>query len=181
MACKGNSGQRCGGANSISIFNNTAYVAPSAPAKVGAGWTYASCYMEPQTGRALPDKVWSDPAMTVDKCTAFCGSGGYPWAGVEYGDECWCAKKLTPGLKDARDPTCAMQCDMQCGGNNHQICGGAGAINVYKNPGAAHRRDVEERASSVAKRDAAKHSVGGGVDGVFARNGRFVKVRRSKE
>ncbi len=158
MPCKGNGAERCGGSNAISVFNNTAYVAPKAPTAIGGGWTYISCFMEPQTGRALPDKLWSDPAMTVEKCTNFCGVGGYAYAGTEYGTECWCANKMASGLKDASDPSCSMTCSLTCGGSKKEICGGAGAINIYK-----------KAATSSHKRE----------EGVFARSGRFFQARRA--
>ena len=174
MACKGAAGQKCGGSNALSVFNNTAYVPPSPGTKV-AGWSYASCYMEPQYGRALPDKLWSDPAMTVAKCTSFCAAAGLPWAGLEWSTECWCGKALAVGLQDASDPGCAMQCNMACGGASREVCGGAGAVSVYK-VGAAPAKAAGKGMVRRGERKAAD-----GVDGVFMRNGRFVQVKREEK
>jgi hypothetical protein len=178
MACKGSGLQTCGGSNALSVFNNTAFRGSQPPAKVGT-WSYVSCFMEPQTGRALPDKLWSDPGMTAAKCTQYCQDAGYAWAGLEYGTECWCGKGLTQGLQDASDPGCAMQCNMQCGGDGTQICGGAGAVTVYK---AANAKRAEKRSpgregeATVTTRRSAGKPAGG--EGIVTKSGRFVKVRR---
>ncbi|KAI0157215.1 WSC-domain-containing protein [Xylariaceae sp. FL1272] len=159
MGCKGNNKEMCGGNALVSIFNNTKFVAPGPPKTIGS-WTYQSCFMEPQYGRALDILIKADDKMTIDMCTKACGAAKYPYSGVEYGRECWCGTKLSSQLKDASDPSCEMQCDMLCGGNAAQICGGRGAITIYKS--GAKKRDVEIP----------------DVDVMRARKGRFIQMRK---
>ncbi|KAI0124064.1 WSC domain-containing protein [Xylariales sp. AK1849] len=168
MACKGNNKQLCGGNARMSIFNSTTFAAPKPPSTVGS-WTYESCYMEPQYGRALGTLVKADDSMTISMCTTACQSAGFNYAGLEYGRECWCGATKPNDLEDASDPSCAMQCDMLCGGDPKQICGGRGALGIYKKNGAARRRHDNDD----------YHDYGHGpVKDAAARKGRFIKVRR---
>lgn len=175
MKCKGNAQQTCGGTSRVSVFNSTTFAGPKPPKTVGS-WTYDSCYMEPQYGRALTSLVKADDAMTVSTCVNACQAAGYAVAGLEYGRECWCGASKPGGLEDASDPNCAMQCDMVCGGDPTQICGGSGAITLYqKNKGRSRVRDAKEY------HDHGHGPVGVGVDldvDAAARKSRFLKVRR---
>ncbi|KAI1080793.1 WSC-domain-containing protein [Whalleya microplaca] len=166
MACHGNGAQLCGGVARVSIFNATDFVAPAPPRVAGNGWQYQSCYMEPMGVRALSTLVRADDKMTVDMCTQECADAMYAYAGLEYGRECWCGAQPAPDLEDASDPSCAMQCDIPCGGNGKQICGGRGAITIYRNNGPG-KRDILSQAHMH-------------IDMMRARKGRFFKVRKEK-
>ncbi|TGJ79803.1 hypothetical protein E0Z10_g8959 [Xylaria hypoxylon] len=150
----------CGGSSRVSIFSNTNFVGPAPPKTLGT-WQYQSCYMEPMSPRALDKLVKADDKMTIETCLEACGNAKYAYAGLEYGRECWCGAELYPDLQDASDPSCAMQCDMTCGGNGMQICGGRGAITIYKN--GAKKRHLPERSH---------------IDGLGARKGRVFKIHR---
>lgn len=67
--------------------------------------------------------------MTVAKCTAACKAADAAniLAGVEYGGECYCGKKISNGAQ----PAPASKCNMLCNGNTTEYCGGPGALNVY--------------------------------------------------
>ncbi|KAK7993333.1 hypothetical protein PG989_006714 [Apiospora arundinis] len=133
MPCKGNGDQMCGGNSRVSIFNNTNFRGPSAMKAIpDSTWQYVSCFMEPLYGRALTNLVKADDRMTVPMCTQACQGAGFAFAGLEYGRECWCGADKSDDLEDASDPQCAMQCDMPCGGDANAICGGRGAIGIYK-------------------------------------------------
>ncbi|CAJ2510387.1 Uu.00g050900.m01.CDS01 [Anthostomella pinea] len=160
MGCGGNKKQICGGSNRVSIFNNTNINAVAAAPKLTGTWQYQSCFMEPQNSRALDILIKADDNMTIEMCTQACGDAKYPYAGVEYGRECYCGATQSPNLQDASDPTCSMQCDFPCGGNAQQICGGRLTIGIYKN---------------TAKSKMSRAAVMG------ARKGRFVKVVKESE
>lgn len=165
MPCTGNGKQKCGGWGKMSIFNNTAYKGASAPGTAGS-YEWKSCYMEPMWDRALTNLVLADDAMTVEKCIAACGAGtGYKYCGLEYGRECYGGNTLDSKLQEANDPTCAMQCDMPCGGNPAQMCGGRSTVAVYQKKGT--KRVGEEDDSSDMKTDMMR-----------AMKGRFIKVRK---
>lgn len=99
MNCKNNkaslSKQMCGGVNRMSVFNVTTFAGPGA-IKNNADWGYMSCFMEPQWGRALSNLVKPDDKMTINMCFDTCKAGGYSYAGLEYGRECWCGNTVAP-------------------------------------------------------------------------------------
>ncbi|KAK8062218.1 WSC-domain-containing protein [Apiospora hydei] len=201
MPCKGNPAQMCGGSSRVSVFNNTKFQGPQ-PLKTvpGGSWQYVSCFMEPLYGRALTTLVKADDRMTIPMCTQACQGAGYAFAGLEYGRECWCGAAKSGDLEDASDPMCAMQCDMPCGGDANTICGGRGAIGIFKDGSKNikrtakvrrhHGEDHEGDGSGKGKRDHHEHAeddyrdfVHGPVNvDIGARKGRFVKVvRRSPD
>jgi hypothetical protein len=164
MNCKGANEQMCGGNGRISIFSDTKFVGPAPPKTLGS-WIYQSCFMEPMGVRALSNLVKADDDMTINMCLAACSDANYAYAGLEYGRECWCGAEPAPNLQDASDPSCAMQCDMVCGGKGSQICGGRGAITIYKN--GATKRHLPEGSH-----------VDSHIDTFRARRGRFIRVQR---
>ncbi|EEY16875.1 conserved hypothetical protein [Verticillium alfalfae VaMs.102] len=91
------------------------------------GYKHIGCYTEATQGRALPTegKVTS---KTVASCVAACKSLNLKMAGVEYGGECWCGNELRGGSVAAP----AKDCNIACGGNAFELCGGGSRLNLYK-------------------------------------------------
>ncbi len=90
---------------------------------------YLGCYKDSgdplgTEGRDLDAKFVSDASMTIEKCLDICLTVGYPYAGVEYGTQCFCGRSYGKFGK-------ADNCDMACGGDSSEICGGFWAIGVY--------------------------------------------------
>ena len=50
-------------------------------------------------------------------------------AGVEYGQECYCASNLPSTATKAANSSSG--CDMPCSGNRKEFCGGSSLLNVY--------------------------------------------------
>ncbi|KAF9560657.1 WSC-domain-containing protein [Agrocybe pediades] len=70
--------------------------------------------------------------MTIESCLAFCTPGGFQFAGVEFARECYCDNVIeSPGA-----PIDDSTCNMACTGDASEICGGAGAVNVFHNTAA---------------------------------------------
>lgn len=103
--CTGNAQQTCGGANALSLWNNTLYTPPIHPSPVSGSssvsYSYQGCYTEGNGARALggnaqyqgvsaPSSAITPSAMTVEACAGYCTGQGYPWMGVENGGECYC-------------------------------------------------------------------------------------------
>ncbi|RDW73681.1 hypothetical protein BP5796_07123 [Coleophoma crateriformis] len=84
------------------------------------------CYTEATVRRALTDKSYSNKTNTVEQCLAFCAGSLY--AGVEWGQECFCGNILHDGAL----PVDSTQCDNTCSANQYQICGGSSRLNVYR-------------------------------------------------
>ncbi|KAH6653915.1 WSC domain-containing protein [Truncatella angustata] len=141
--CAGDESQTCGGASLLSVYKNDTVRAASWVPGVG-GYVYAGCYDEGK-GRAVGDFRAADAAMTVDACVGICGGKGFAWAGLEYGQECWCARGLNKNAPLLSSPGQADQCTMQCAGNKGQTCGGSNKVSVYRSNGAQKEKRSRKR------------------------------------
>ncbi|CAO1622292.1 unnamed protein product [Parajaminaea phylloscopi] len=110
------------GANTTTVANITATPSTSTPSDVN----YRGCFQEPTGNRALPTKV-NVASNSVSACSAACAAAGFSVAGMEYGTECWCANALTAGSNKVSDDFC----NMGCGGDSTQTCGGNSLLSVY--------------------------------------------------
>ncbi|KAI0755425.1 hypothetical protein BC629DRAFT_1554196 [Irpex lacteus] len=71
---------------------------------------------------------------TPYRCAESCIEKGYQYAGVEYGDECYCGTGYTGGVKpQAADPA---ECSMTCPGSYYYSCGGSWRMQIFKAPTA---------------------------------------------
>lgn len=69
--------------------------------------------------------------MTIEKCIDYCVKNGNDYAGLEYGQECYCSTS-----PPAADRLVSAKCIQPCAGNSDQICGDAQRLSVYKKGGA---------------------------------------------
>ncbi|XP_050073739.1 xylosyltransferase oxt-like [Anopheles maculipalpis] len=63
-----------------------------------------------------------------EKCIRLCLQSGYPFAGVQYGYECFCGDELPKASAKLPDSSC----NVKCPGDPKQACGGYFTINVYE-------------------------------------------------
>ena len=69
-------------------------------------------------------------STTPYSCTEQCSAQGYSYAGVEYGDECYCGTGYVGGVPpEAADPG---DCDVRCAGSYYFTCGGSWRMQIYK-------------------------------------------------
>ncbi len=104
-ACPGDSNDRCGAPNYLSVFYDpTKYVAGANPALYGpqtiqtvGNYVYIGCYSEATTGRALTGKTPRAPAngFTIELCEAACQ--GFTYFGMEYSNQCFCGNTINAG------------------------------------------------------------------------------------
>jgi hypothetical protein len=88
------------------------------------------CYTEGDSGRSLDYSQWNNlniSAMTTERCLTACGAKGFPFAGTEFGRECYCGVVLGNGTVSADSSQCATPCT----GNSTQVCGGADRLSLY--------------------------------------------------
>ncbi|KAL7410476.1 WSC domain-containing protein [Mrakia frigida] len=78
------------------------------------------------TGTSLLDQS----NMTPELCQTRCAGQGYNFAGLEYGQECWCGD-LTATEVSALTSN-APWCNMQCTGDSSLTCGGGWSMDVYE-------------------------------------------------
>ena len=135
MACSGNKAETCGGSSRLSVYNNTAFVAPkivqSVVASTGAMATYKyqGCFTELTNARALSAyAVTSTTLMTAEYCVAACSGKGYAYAGLEYGSQCFCGNTLATGSSNVADWQCQV---MLCPGNKGEYCSAGSRLMVY--------------------------------------------------
>lgn len=65
--------------------------------------------------------------LTIDDCLSICENLGFKFAGVEFGEQCFCGSKLPATVQYAED-----NCDMPCTGNSSETCGGHYALDLYE-------------------------------------------------
>ncbi|OIW33464.1 WSC-domain-containing protein [Coniochaeta ligniaria NRRL 30616] len=126
--CTGNQSEVCGGSNIISIYQDTTFT-PIDETTV-ADYAPLGCYFDnADDGRALSypqDSVYG-ANLTTEVCLAQCKEGGYPFAGTEYGGECWCGQVLGNNTYQVPDS----DCNMPCQGNSTETCGGPSRLTLY--------------------------------------------------
>ncbi|KAL9085044.1 MAG: hypothetical protein Q9165_007785 [Trypethelium subeluteriae] len=157
FSCPGDVSQACGGNGGyISIYYDSSVFTPtnqtynqSSTQSSGSGggpqivqstsnFNYIGCYSEGSNGRALSGKAPATPQAggSVEYCASQCA--GFEYFGVEYANECYCGNTLNAGseLVPGGDPTVTL-CDMTCGGNSTEYCGGPNRLNMYQSNGTA--------------------------------------------
>lgn len=86
------------------------------------------CYKDEKDNRLLTGYYTNfKKANSRNKCIAMCLQSGFPFAGVQYGTECFCGVGMPPS--DCEIPE--KMCDMKCSGNPNEFCGGYFTMNVY--------------------------------------------------
>ena len=60
-------------------------------------------------------------------CIEFCHGSGYKYAGVQFGNQCFCGNSLPPASRI----TDSTECNMKCPGDKRYMCGGFDRMNVY--------------------------------------------------
>ncbi|KAG8830917.1 hypothetical protein FRC17_004067 [Serendipita sp. 399] len=131
MPCAGANNENCGGVNRLNVFERTNTVIPTV-APASSGWTYQNCYTDAGGNRALGVRVYLDGGMTAPACMAACYQRGYQFAGVEYGDECYCANSI-----GSSGTIVTEGCNKACSGDSTTLCGGPNRLNVYKYTGSS--------------------------------------------
>lgn len=103
----------------------------------GEGFAFVGCAPEEGPagdglGRTLTGSLYADDLLTNEICVAYCGSLGFRYAGSEYTRECWCGDEYP----ETREPGTTLGdlagCNMRCGGDPSQYCGGAGWMSLYE-------------------------------------------------
>ena len=99
---------------------------------------YLGCFRDQQTnalggattqGRDMDGFITNDAGMTSARCVTVCRNQGFPYAGTQYATYCFCGR--SNGRSGAAD-----NCNMACGGNSSEMCGGTFANSVYSVSGS---------------------------------------------
>ncbi|VDI62672.1 Hypothetical predicted protein [Mytilus galloprovincialis] len=94
------------------------------------GKQYMGCYVD-QHPRTLPYGKLNDNTMTNDKCVSHCCSilDDATYMGTQAYIQCFCTNVTNTDNFALSPPT---ECNMDCGGNPGETCGGSYRLSVYK-------------------------------------------------
>ncbi|EPS39555.1 hypothetical protein H072_6644 [Dactylellina haptotyla CBS 200.50] len=136
-ACAGDSSQICGGSSRLSIYQNTKWSPTVVPADV-LGWQYSGCWSE-ISGRAIRGYSFSSTGMSTSLCISTCKSKGYTVAGLENGNECWCANA---NLATAKSPSRNQKQKSPSRGNDRE---GADKVSVSSSSSSSNFLGLREQ------------------------------------
>ncbi|KIM19903.1 hypothetical protein M408DRAFT_170271 [Serendipita vermifera MAFF 305830] len=128
----------CGGSARLTVWQNQGTVTDPNTQTIG-DWTGQGCYTDSVQNRALPNRKWID-GMTVEKCTAACFAENFKYAGLEYGNECYCSNNIITSAGVGVPATDG--CDMSCEGNAAQTCGSGNRLNLYSFTGTSNPAQI---------------------------------------
>jgi glucan endo-1,3-alpha-glucosidase len=116
-------------------------------------WYNLGCAVD-SWNRVLSNGGVNDYSLTIDKCLISCEEGGYAYAGLEYGLECWCGNTIASTVEFSADS----ECDVPCSGNSSEMCGGGFRLDVYQLVSSANG-DCETTTSPTSTLDPANNIV----------------------
>ena len=120
--------------SAISSSSATAAPSPTSTAPVHQNdedesqWYSLGCAVDSDSPRILTgySEIHMD-SLSVDQCLTLCESKGFTYAGLEYGEECYCGDSLPTTIAYSDS-----QCDMTCSGDSTETCGGDWRIELYE-------------------------------------------------
>jgi glucan endo-1,3-alpha-glucosidase len=101
---------------------NTTSPVTTTPAPTGElEWMSIGCAVDMFVdARVLPGiHFYGQKDLTVDKCIVMCEDAGYTFAGVEWGEECYCGNNTLSSVQYVDDS----ECSMPCAGDSSETCG----------------------------------------------------------
>ncbi|GFZ47836.1 hypothetical protein JCM24511_05583 [Saitozyma sp. JCM 24511] len=127
VPCSGDPWAKCGGSYAIEVFFGPSTV-PEVPGAdtLPTGWSNLGCFTDQDSPRTLDSDFVTSSNNTYSQCIAHCSSANYTYAGVEYGDECWCKNSL-----NMTRLTTDGGCNVPCAGDPASNCGGSYHIQVF--------------------------------------------------
>ncbi|KAG7123841.1 putative fungistatic metabolite like protein [Verticillium longisporum] len=129
LPCDGDQKESCGGTDSLTVYRDPTFL------KLGDAvddddYDDTGCFTDDSAvGRTLGFRANIDAAkVTPATCIKACLDRGLPFAGAEFGGECWCGALVSPFAKEVNDT----DCNMPCGGDQSLDCGGRNRINIFR-------------------------------------------------
>ncbi|KAJ3133555.1 hypothetical protein HK101_004444, partial [Irineochytrium annulatum] len=137
FACPGNAAEKCGSGGHLSVYGNTTTplvwpVPATKKTNLPGDFQWVGCYQDNVDSGAGPVRTlpWQfiSPNMTVELCLNHCYNFGYSFAGVEYGNECYCGDSINGPIAVKGEA----ECTVPCAANPGELCGAGGRIGVYQ-------------------------------------------------
>ncbi|KAI6128107.1 copper radical oxidase-like protein [Pisolithus croceorrhizus] len=136
MACGGNATEACGAGNRLSVYTSTGNITIlPVPTPLTSGlpghWVYQGCLAEPAPGSHLfaYENDWTNN-NTVEACLNQCAAFGYPAAGLEYGEQCFCGD-ISDVVDNNGTFVSGSECNMPCSGDPAHLCGANNLMSAY--------------------------------------------------
>ncbi|KAJ8925077.1 hypothetical protein NQ315_001249 [Exocentrus adspersus] len=85
-------------------------------------------------------------------CMKLCLQSGFPYAGVEYSNECFCGADEPPSTSKIPDSSC----NLKCPGDQHATCGGYYTVNIYQTGIKKFVPQIASTETSVGKNNSVK-------------------------
>jgi len=140
-ACKTTTTDKCGGSWRMHIY---AWTPPPLAAVEISGYTLKGCYSD-SANRVLAAYSFINSKMTIKMCLDTCKSRGFSIAGVESGNQCYCAN-----VANAPTKIDEIKCNKPCPVGDATGCGGAWAMNMYQSGAASTTTAVTTTTTSSA-------------------------------
>lgn len=118
-------------------------------------FAYQGCATDDYYTRTFTGASTSSDNMTVETCIDYCKGKGYSLAGLEYARECYCDNEYQQSDRAPKQNVMG-GCVTNCAGDAGEICGGSGALSVYKAcDGGACDNSVYKMAGNTTSTDSA--------------------------
>ncbi|CAN0214942.1 unnamed protein product, partial [Scytosiphon promiscuus] len=122
-ACTGDASTDCGGFDAFHAFEYGALAQPAG---------HLGCYGD------APDRVFGSglsrsSGNTAESCKENCGTGGFAYYGLQYGEECFCGLAGEDYTRYGESDACGYRCP----GDAEYICGGYFAMDIFSLDGEA--------------------------------------------
>ncbi|WYZ40440.1 hypothetical protein EsH8_IV_000781 [Colletotrichum jinshuiense] len=127
-SCTGNNTETCGGPSAFSVWQDPTF--PSTTGVTIKDFDSIGCYTDDADhGRTIAERQdqLASNTMTPSLCLQACADDGYPFAGLEYGGECYCGVVMG----NYTQSTTMDKCSTPCNGDSTKKCGGAGTVEIY--------------------------------------------------
>ncbi|KAG6089703.1 hypothetical protein E4U15_001737 [Claviceps sp. LM218 group G6] len=127
LPCSGDNTQKCGGDSTLSIWQDTTF--PSSENVSVDAYKSLGCYTDDSSkGRALNYPMdLGGIVCTPKSCLAACKRKNFPYAGIEYGTECYCGVNLASDCAKVD----ISQCNSQCLDGSNTDCGGNSRLSLW--------------------------------------------------
>ena len=136
MNCGGNTAEKCGDGNRLSLFATGDLVIYQPPAQQTTGlpgsWQYMGCLSDNVNGvRAIPYQSVFQTTNTPSLCVKLCSDYGYNAAGVEYGQECYCGDLADVAAATGSIIVADTYCNTPCPGDPTLLCGSGNRLSYF--------------------------------------------------
>ncbi|XXG94458.1 FKBP12-associated protein [Hypoxylon texense] len=112
-----------------SVYPSSSTLVVPGASQLSGSWQYSGCFVD--VGRTIDAVSTTSDGMTLGKCIEFCDRKGFPYAGAENHNECYCGTSLAVGANKVEDAT---ECSAGCSGNSTEACGGLSRLTLFFNP-----------------------------------------------